>query len=83
MDGKIVACDKMRRISEVILERYLAPDAWHFDYDIAKKRIDFIEERCKQPSGNIGKPLKLELFQKGRLCLGSWTTTTFGSTMNV
>lgn len=67
VDGKIVACDKMRRISEVILERYLAPDAWHFDYDIAKKRIDFIEERCKQPSGNIGKPLKLELFQKARL----------------
>ena len=67
IDGKIVACDKMKRISEVIIERYLAPDEFHFDYDIARKRIEFIEEFCKQPSGDIGKPLKLELFQKARL----------------
>lgn len=67
IDGKIVACDKMKRISEVIIERFLAPDEFHFDYDIARKRIEFIEEFCKQPSGNIGKPLKLQLFQKARL----------------
>lgn len=67
IDGKIVACDKMKRISEVIVERYLAPDQFHFDYDLAKKRIDFIEKFCKQPSGEIGRPLKLQLFQKARL----------------
>lgn len=67
LDGKIIACDKMKRISEVIIERFLAPDQFHFDSDIAKKRIDFIEEYCKQPSGDIGKPLKLQLFQKARL----------------
>ena len=67
IDGKIVACDKMKRISEVIIERYLAPDEFHFDYDIARKRIEFIEEFCKQPSGQIGQPLKLQLFQKARL----------------
>ena len=67
IDGKIVACDKMKRISEVIIERFLAPDEFHFDYDIARKRIEFIEEFCKQPSGDIGKPLKLQLFQKARL----------------
>ena len=67
LDGKINACDKMRRISEVLIERYLAPDEFHFDADIANKRIAFIEEFCKQPSGNIGQPLKLELFQKARL----------------
>ena len=67
IDGKIVACDKMKRISEVIIERYLAPDEFHFDLDIANKRIEFIEEFCKQPSGQIGQPLKLQLFQKARL----------------
>lgn len=67
IDGKIVACDKMKRISEVLIERYLAPDEFHFDYDIARKRIEFIEEFCKQPSGQIGQPLKLQLFQKARL----------------
>lgn len=67
IDGKIVACDKMKRISEVLIERFLAPDEFHFDLDIANKRIKFIESFCKQPSGEIGKPLKLELFQKARL----------------
>lgn len=67
IDGKIVACDKMKRMSEVIVERFLAPDKYHFDFDIANERISFIEEYCKQPSGNIGKPLKLESFQKARL----------------
>ena len=67
LDGKIVACDKMKRMSEVLIERYFAPDEFHFDYDIAKRHTNFIEKFCKQPSGNIGEPLKLELFQKARL----------------
>jgi len=67
LDGKIVACDKMKRMSEVLIERYLAPDEFHFDYDIAKRHTDFIEKFCKLPSGDIGEPLKLELFQKARL----------------
>lgn len=67
VDGKIVACDKMRRISEILLERYLSPDEFHFDSDIAKRHTKFIETFCKLPSGNVGQPLKLELFQKARL----------------
>ncbi len=67
VDGKIVACDKMKRISEILLERYLSPDEFHFDADIAKRHTKFIETFCKLPSGNVGQPLKLELFQKARL----------------
>lgn len=67
VDGKITACDKMKRISERLLERYLAPDQFHFDAAIAKRHTDFIEKFCKLPSGNIGEPLRLELFQKARL----------------
>lgn len=67
VDGKIVACDKMKRIAEVLLERYLAPDEYHFDAAIAKRHTDFIETFCKLPSGQVGQPLKLELFQKARL----------------
>ena len=66
LDGKIVACDKMKRISEVLIEQYLAPEEFHFDYDVAKRHTDFIEKFCKLPSGNIGEPLRLELFQKAR-----------------
>lgn len=67
LDGKITACDKMKRISEILIERYLAPDEFHFDLDLAKLHTDFIERFCKQPSGDLGKPLKLELFQRARL----------------
>ena len=67
VDGKIVACDKMKRISEVLIEQYLAPSEFHFDIDIANKRLNFIKEFCKQPSGDIGKPLELQLFQRARL----------------
>lgn len=67
VDGKIVACDKMKRISEVLLENYLSPREYHFDSEIAKRHTKFVETFCKLPSGNVGQPLKLELFQKARL----------------
>lgn len=67
VDGKIVACDKMKRMSERLLEQYLAPNKYHFDYDIANRHTRFIEKFCKLPSGNVGEPIELELFQKARL----------------
>lgn len=67
LDGKIVACEKMKRISEILIERFLAPDEFHFDHRIAKRHTDFIETFCRIPSGRVGQPLKLELFQKARL----------------
>lgn len=65
-DNKIVACDKMKKVSEMLLNRFASPDEFHFDYDIAKKHIDFIEKFCKTPTGKIGTPLQLQLFQKAR-----------------
>lgn len=67
LDGKITACEKMKRVSEKIIEHFLAPDKYHYDHDIASRHIDFIEKFCRQPSGQLGKPLKLELFQVARL----------------
>lgn len=67
LDGKIIACDKMKRISEILIEQYLAPNEFHFDESIASRHIDFIEKFCKLPSGKVGEPLSLELFQKARL----------------
>ena len=67
LNGEIVACEKMKKISEILLEQYANPKEFHFDYNIAKKHIDFIEKFCKLPTGNIGQNLKLELFQKARL----------------
>ena len=66
LDGKIIACEKMKRVSEMLMETFLEPNEFHFDGDIAQKHIDFIEKFVKLPSGRIGTPLHLELFQKAR-----------------
>ena len=66
LDGKINACEKMKRQAERILNAYYNPGEYHFDADIAHRHIEFIERFCKVPSGNIGQPLKLMLFQKAR-----------------
>lgn len=66
LDGRINACDKMKRVSEMILEQYTIPGEFHFDAEIANQHIDFIEKFCKCPTGRIGTPLELQLFQKAR-----------------
>lgn len=66
-DGKIVACDKMKQAADMLLTRFYNPDEFHFDYEIARSHTEFIEKFCKVPSGNVGAPLKLQLFQKARL----------------
>lgn len=67
LNGKIVACDKLKVQSERILEHYYNPGQFHFDKDIALRHTDFIETFCKQPSGKLGQPLILQPFQKARL----------------
>lgn len=66
-DGRIIACEKMKRQAENLLNRFANPEEYHFDFEIAKHHTDFIERFCKQPTGKIGTPLKLQLFQKARL----------------
>ena len=62
-----VACEKQKRLAEKILEAYTMPDEFHFDADIANRHTEFIERFCKIPSGRLGAPFKLELFQKAIL----------------
>jgi len=66
LDGKITSCEKMKRISEILLDQLYNPGEFHFDEEIANRHIEFIEKFCKQPSGKLGVPLRLELFQKAR-----------------
>lgn len=67
-DGKIIACKKMIRQSENMLNALVQPTKYHFDIDIANKHIGFIEKFCCYPTGEkMGKPFQMELFQKARL----------------
>lgn len=67
LDGKITACRRMKQISERLMEDLINPGEFHFDPDIANRHVEFIQRFCKVPSGRLGAPLKLELFQRARL----------------
>lgn len=67
LDGEIMACEKMKKVSEMLLENFVNPGEYHFDAAIAERHVSFIEQFCKIPTGRINTPLKLELFQKARL----------------
>ena len=62
LDGKIIVCDKIKESQKILIEQFLNPGEFHFDLDIANRHIEFIERFCKQPTGKLGRPLKLELF---------------------
>lgn len=66
LDGRIVACEKMKQISDKLLKDLTCPGKYHFDEAIAQRHIDFIQKFCKQPSGRLGVPLNLQLFQRAR-----------------
>lgn len=67
-DGRIVACEKMKRQADNILTVLACPEKYHYDHDTAMKHINFIERFCCYPSGiKMGQPFRLELFQRARL----------------
>ena len=61
--GKLVVCEKIKMIYTQ-LEEDMKNKKWNLDTIKSEKVIQFIEKFCKQSDGVIGKPLKLELFQK-------------------
>lgn len=67
LDGRIKACEKIKIISNKLMEQYLKPGEYHFDCETAERHIEFIERFCYVPAGAIGTRIKLEPFQKARL----------------
>lgn len=65
--GDILVNSLVRGQMDILAERVIAPDKYHLDVNEAKRHIDFIEKFCKQSQGQMGAPLKLELFQKAVL----------------
>jgi phage terminase large subunit-like protein len=67
--GKIVACKRtIQQYEKLISELQNPRDSWVFDLDKANQPIEFIEKFCKHSKGKwIGKPVKLELFQKAKI----------------
>ena len=67
LDNTITACYRMKQVSERLLYNLENPQKYHFDELTANRHLEFIETFCKVPSGKLGTPLRLELFQKARL----------------
>lgn len=67
LDGRIPACRRMKQVAQRLLEALLSPGEFHFDPEIAQRHITFIQTFCKTPTGKVGTPLNLQLFQRARL----------------
>lgn len=67
VDGRIAACDKIRRVYDQRLQAIQKPGRYHFDLDMAVPHIDFIETFCRQSAGKMGAPLQLQPYQAAKL----------------
>lgn len=63
IDGKIVACKRIKQLAEMMLPRFAdGYGRWHFDAERAERPVRFIEQFCILPES--GKPFVMEPFQK-------------------
>lgn len=67
--GRIAACRRtIQQYEKLIAELDNPREPWVFDLSAANAPIDFIEAFCRHSKGKwIGKPVRLELFQKAKL----------------
>ena len=64
VDGKIVACEKIRKLCSSMLPRYRdGYKCWRYDPEKAVRPVRFIETFCCQPEGRPGTRLTLQPFQ--------------------
>lgn len=64
-NGKIIVGEKVKKIYKKLLKESDDKSLpFYFDENKGNRPIEFIETFCKQAEGEIGKPIKLELFQK-------------------
>lgn len=73
MDGKITACDKMKRICAMIRPRIDdGYKCWHYDPAAAIRIVGFKERFCCLPDGKPGRRMVLEPFQlfSDEVCFG-------------
>lgn len=70
LDGSIVSCLKMRKVAARVMRDMDDRDPlrpFHYREEYARKHVGFIELFCRLPSGRLGLPFRLELFQRAIL----------------
>lgn len=71
-DGKIIACEDMKRLAGIMLPRFHEPyKQWHYDVDKATRPVRWIEKFTCFPEGEkMGKPFILEDYERMMIELG-------------
>ena len=66
---QVTACKRLIQQYQKLIDELKHPrNPWVFDIERANQPIEFIERFCKHSKGKwIGKPVKLELFQKAKI----------------
>lgn len=70
LSGEVTACRKMKQVARRIMRDMDAgatEQGWRFSEAHAARAVGFIERFCKLPSGRLGAPFVLELFQRAIL----------------
>ena len=70
LDGTITACAKMQQVAAIVLRDLDNDDPlypYHYREEYAQKHVSFTERFCRLPSGKLGQPFELELFQRAIL----------------
>lgn len=73
LDNKIVACDKLKKLCDMILPRIDGGyKCWHYDPERAIRPIEFKERFCCLPEGKPGVHIVMEPFQlfADEICFG-------------
>ncbi len=68
-NNEIIVSKKIKKLYEKLVYELDNPkEPWIFNIELATKPIEFIETFCKHSKGKwMGKPIKLELFQKAMI----------------
>lgn len=71
-DGKIVACQDMKRLADIMLPRFDEPyGQWHYDVEKATRPVRWIEKFTCFPEGEkMGQPFILEDYERAAIELG-------------
>lgn len=68
--GEIITSQRVKNVYQKIIEELHNPNSnYYFNENMANRPIEFIETFCKQSQGELGAPIKLELFQKAYIQL--------------
>ena len=65
LSGKIVACEKIRKVCRIMRPRVESGTykCWHYDPELASRPVRFIERFCCNPQGKPGQHIVMQPFQ--------------------